>query len=118
MKPWMKRIESNVMAAMRQFRCASVMTVACSAMRGDVIADMSVSCAMKSCDSVGRRLAGVRLEPVALENRQRRGGVYEGKPEPRRLGVRRALHHRAGVDGRCILGGWDVDMGNWVSRLL
>src|ERR1700680_1650684 len=100
MKPWMTRIESNAMAAMRQLRCAPVMVGACSAIRSRVVACMFtfVSYVAKSCDSVGRRLAGVRLESVALEDRQRLGRVDEGKPERCGFLVWRALHHRAGVD--------------------
>src|SRR6202035_1595477 len=72
MKPWMTRIESNAMAAMRQLRCASVMAGACSAIRSRVVACMFtfVSYVAKSRDSIGWRLASVRLEPVALEDRQ------------------------------------------------
>src|SRR5260370_27507654 len=120
MKPWMTRIESNAMAAMRQLRCASVMAGGCSEIRSRVVACMFtfVSYVAKSRDSIGCRLPGVRLEPVALEDRQRLGGVDEGKPELRCLWVCRALHHRAGVYGRCVLAGRDVDIGNRVSRLL
>src|SRR3982074_2743725 len=120
MKPWMRRVDSNAMAAMRQLRCVSVMVGASSAIRPRVVACMFmfISYAMKSCDSVGRRLAGVRLEPVVLEDRQRLRGVDEGKPELCRLRVWRAAHHRAGVDGRCVLAGRDVDIGDRVSRLL
>src|ERR1700680_2887957 len=102
MKPWMKRVESNAMAAMRQLRCASVMAGACSAIRSRVVACMFmfISYAAKSRVSVGWRLAGVRLEPIALEDRQRLRGVDEGKPELGCLGVWRTLHHRAGVYGR------------------
>src|SRR5260370_1699650 len=97
MKPWMTRIESNAMAAMRQLRCASVMVGACSAIRSRVVACMFtfVSYVAKSRDSIGWRLASVRLEPVALEDRQRLCGVAEGKPA---LSCRRgcgALHPRA-----------------------
>src|ERR1700738_4986712 len=120
MKPWMTRIESNAMAAMRQLRCASVMAGACSAIRSRVVACMFtfVSYVAKSRDSIGWRLASVRLEPVALEDRQRLGRVDEGKPELGCLRVCRALDHRAGVDGRCVLAGRDVDIRDRVSRLL
>src|SRR4030081_2361133 len=120
MKPWMTRVDSNAMAAMRQLRCASVMVGKSSAIRPMVIACvfMFISCAAKSCDSVGCRPAGVRLEPVALEDRQRLRGVDEGKPELCGLLVWRALHHRAGIYGRCVLAGWDVDIGDRVSGLL
>src|ERR1700731_1429136 len=119
MKPWMTRIESNAMAAMRQVRCASVMVGACSGIRSRVVACMFtfVSYVAKSRDSIGWRLAGVRLEPVALEDRQRLGRVDEGKPELGCLLVCRALHLRAGVYGRCVLVGRNVDMGDRVSRL-
>src|ERR1700740_914648 len=114
MKPWMTRIDSNAMAAMRQLRCASVMVGACSAIRSRVVACTFtfVSCVAKSRDSIGWCLAGVRLEPVALQDRQRLGRVDEGKPELGCLLVCRALDHRAGIDGRCVLAGWDVDMGD------
>src|ERR1700692_5067614 len=107
MKPWMKRVDINAMAAMRQLRCASVMVGACSAIRSRVVACMFtfVSYVAKSRDSIGWSLAGVRLEPVALEDRQRLGRVDEGKPELGGLLVCRALHLRAGVDGRCVLAG-------------
>src|SRR5579859_3340396 len=105
MKPWMKRVESNAMAAMRQLRCASVMAGARSAVRPRVVAYMSISYATTSVDSVSGRLAGVRLEPVALEDRQRLRGVDEGEPELRCLWVRCALYHRAGVYGRRVLAG-------------
>src|SRR5260221_7310716 len=120
MKPWMKRVDSNAMAAMRQLRCASVMVGGSSAIRPRVVACMFmfISYATKPCDSVGWRLAGVRLEPVALEDRQRLRGVDEGKPELCGLRVWRALHLRAGVYRRCVLAGRDVDISNRVSRLL
>src|ERR1700738_817351 len=113
MKPWMTRIESNAMAAMRQLRCASVMVGACSAIRSRVVACMFtfVSYGAKSRDSIGWRLASVRLEPVALEDTQRLGRVDEGKPKLGCLLVWRALHHRAGIDGRCVLAGRDVGLG-------
>src|SRR6202043_3843352 len=116
----MTRIESNAMAAMRQLRCASVMVVTCSAIRSRVVACMFtfVSYVAKSRDSIGWRLASVRLEPVALEDRQRLGRVDKGKPELGCLLVCRALYHRAGVDGRCVLAGRDVDIRDRVSRLL
>src|SRR6202795_4514599 len=120
MKPWMKRVDINAIAALRQLRCASVMVGACSAIRSRVVACMFtfVSYVAKSRGSIGWRLAGVRFEPVALEDRQRLGRVDEGKPEIRRLLVWRALHHRAGVDGRRVLAGRDVDIRDWMSRLL
>src|SRR5260370_10737712 len=120
MKPWMTRIESNAMAAMRQLRCASVMAGGCSEIRSRVVACMFtfVSYVAKSRDSIGCRLASVRLEPVALEDRQRLGGVDEGKPELGCLRVCRALDHRAGVDGRCVLAGRDVEILDRVARLL
>src|SRR5260370_42311972 len=93
MKPWMKRVDSNAMAAMRQLRCASVMVGASSAIRPSVVACMFmfISYATKPYDSVGWPLAGVRLEPVALEDRQRLSGADEGKPGPCRLRRGRAL---------------------------
>src|SRR5260370_7520417 len=96
------------------------MAGACSAIRSRVVAGMFtfVSYVAKSCDSIGWRLASVRLEPVALEDRQRLGRVDEGKPELGCLRVCRALDHRARVDGRCILAGRDVDIRDRVSRLL
>src|SRR5271168_1620634 len=118
MKPWMKRIESNAIPAMRQLRCASLIAGACSPMPVIVIADMSVSYAVRSGDSVGLGSAGVGLEPVVLKDREGLWGVDEGEPQTRRLGVRRALHFRAGVDRRRVLAGRDVDMGDRVSRLL
>src|SRR5580700_2351473 len=117
MKPWMKRIDSNAMAAMRQSRRASGVAGACSAMRVNVVADMSRSYAIRSRGSAGRCLAGVWLEPVALEDRQRLRGEDESKPEPRRLLVWRTLHHRAGIYRRCVLAGRDVDICNRMSRL-
>src|ERR1700737_5237320 len=120
MKPWMKRVDINAIAALRQLRCASVMVGACSAVRSRVAACMLifVSYVAKSRDSIGWRLASVRLEPVALEDRQRLGRVDEGKPELGCLRVCRALDHRAGVDGRCVLAGRDVDIRDRVSGLL
>src|SRR5260370_7596916 len=105
MKPWMTRIESNAMAAMRQLRCASVMVGACSAIRSRVVACMFtfVSYVAKSRDSIGWRLASVRLEPVALEDRQRLGRVDEGKPELGCLRLCPSLTHRAAVHVRCAL---------------
>src|SRR6267142_527691 len=121
MKPWMKRVDSNAMAAMRQLRCASLMVGASSAIPPRVVARMFmfVSYAAKSwAIQLVDALAGVRLEPVALEDRQRLRGVDEGKPELCCLLVWRALHHRAGIYGRCVLAGWDVDIGDRVSGLL
>src|SRR5882672_3076652 len=121
MKPWMKRVDSNAMAAMRQLRCASLMVGASSAIPPRVVARMFmfVSYAAKSwAIQLVDAVAGVRLEPVALEDRQRVRGVDEGKPELCCLLVWRALHHRAGIYRRCVLAGRDVDISNWVSRLL
>src|SRR6266849_3126615 len=121
MKPWMKRVDSNAMAAMRQLRCASLMVGASSAIPPRVVARMFmfVSYAAKSwAIQLVDAVAGVRLEPVALEDRQRLRGVDEGKPELCCLLVWRALHHRAGIYGRCVLAGWDVDIGDRVSGLL
>src|SRR3979490_912878 len=42
----------------------------------------------------------------------------EGKAELCCLLVWRALHHRAGIYGRCVVAGWDVDIGDRVSGLL
>src|SRR3979411_312656 len=103
----MRRVDSNAMAAMRQLRCASVMVGASSAIRprGVACMFMFISYATKPCDSVGWRLAGVRLEPVALEDRQRLRGVDEGKPELCGLRVWRCRPHRPGISGRFVLAG-------------
>src|SRR5258708_30700858 len=105
MKPWMTRIESNAMAAMRQLRCASVMAGACSAIRSRGVACMFtfVSYVAESRDSIGCRLASVRLEPLALEDRQRLGGGDEGKAELGCLRVCPALVHRRRRGGRLVL---------------
>src|SRR5260370_33658566 len=97
MKPWMKRVDSSAIAAMRQSPRASVWAGACPAMRPKVVADMFISYVTKEGGSVGWRLAGVWPESVTLEDRQRRGRADEGKPELRRLLVWRSLHHRAGI---------------------
>src|SRR5258707_4305461 len=120
-KPWMKRVDSNAMAAMRQLRCASLMVGVSSAIPPRVVARMFmfVSYAAKSwAIQLVDALAGVRLEPVALEDRQRLRGVDEGKPELCGLLMWRALHLRAGVYGRCVPVGRNIDVGDRVSRLL
>src|SRR5258708_8244647 len=120
MKPWMTRIESNAMAAMRQLRCASVMVGACSAIRSRVVACMFtfVSYVAKSRDSIGWRLVSVRLEPVALEDRQRLGRVDEGKPELGCLRVCRALAPPAALHARPVLAGPPVYLPHPLSPLL
>src|ERR1700681_1603730 len=118
MKPWMKRVDINAIAALRQLRCASVMVGACSAIRSGVVACMFtfVSYVAKSRGSIGWRLARGRLEAVALEYLQRRLRVDQEKPELGCLRVCRALDRRDCVDGRCVLVDRDVDIRDRVSR--